>query len=75
MKGEKTMTLTEFLSTLKTPNVQVLVKDLQDVEICKITASSYAALADDLESRTIQRWLINGATSLTVVLNDEVISA
>jgi post-segregation antitoxin (ccd killing protein) len=69
------MTLTEFLQSLKTLNVTALVKDLRDVEICKISASSVTALADDLETRTINRWLINGATSITIVLNDEVISA
>ena len=69
------MTLTAFLSTLKTANVNVLVKDSEDNEICKITASSIAALADDLEARTINRWYLNGATSLTVVLNDATVSA
>ena len=64
------MTLTDFLSTLKTTNVQVVVTDLQDVEICKIYASSVNALADDIEARTINRWQINGATSISVVLND-----
>lgn len=64
------MTLTDFLSTLKTSNVQVVVTDLQDVEICKIYASSVNALADDIEARTINRWQINGATSISVVLND-----
>ena len=69
------MTLTQFLSTLKTPNVNVLVKDSEDNEVCKITAASVAALADDLEARKIQRWYLNGATSITIVLNDEVVSA
>ena len=61
------MTLAAFLSTLKTPNVNVLVKDSEDNEVCKITAASVAALADDLEQRSINRWYLNGATSLTVV--------
>ena len=69
------MNLSNFLSTLKTANVNVLVKDSEDNEICKITASSVSALADDLESRTINRWYINGATSITVILNDAPISA
>ena len=69
------MTLTQFLSTLKTANVNVLVKDFEDNEVCKITASSVSALADDLESRIINRWYLNGATSITVVLNDIPISA
>ena len=75
MKGEQSMTLTDFLSTLKTNNIQALIKDLRDNEICKISASGVNALADDLETRTVNRWLITGTTSITVVLNDEVISA
>ena len=69
------MTLTQFLSTLKTANVNVLVKDSEDNEVCKISAASVSALADDLESRSINRWYFNGATSITVVLNDIPISA
>ena len=69
------MTLTAFLSTLKTPNVNVLVKDSEDNEVCKITAASVSALDAELENRGVNRWYINGATSLTVVLNDASISA
>ena len=69
------MTLTQFLSTLKTANVNVLVKDSEDNEICKITASSVFALDNSIESRSINRWYINGATSITVILNDVPISA
>lgn len=64
------MKLQDFLSTLRTTNVTVIVNDLQDKLVCKIDAASYAALADDLEARTVNRWQINGATSITVVLND-----
>lgn len=69
------MNLTQFLSTLKTANVNVLVKDSEDNEVCKITASSVFALDNAIESRSINRWYINGATSITVVLNDMPISA
>ena len=53
------MTLTEFLSTLKTNNIQVIVTDLQDVEICKISANSYAALDETVKDRTVNRWTIS----------------
>ena len=70
------MTLKAFLSTLRTNNVTVTVNDLQDKLVCKIDAASFAALSDDLESRTVNRWSINGATAISVVLNDEpIISA
>lgn len=68
------MTLRAFLSTLKT-KATVTVKDSEDNEICKISADSVAALADDLEERTINRWYINGATAISLVLNDATISA
>ncbi|WP_406543900.1 hypothetical protein [Pseudobutyrivibrio sp.] len=64
------MTLSEFLAALKSPNVQVVVTDLQDVEICKIFASSYTALDESVSERTINRWTIKSATLLEIVLND-----
>lgn len=70
------MTLKAFLSTLRTNNVTVTVNDLDDKLVCKIDAASFAALNDELELRTVNRWAINGATAITVVLDDEpVISA
>ena len=69
------MTLTSFLSTLKTPNVNVLVKDSEDNEVCKITAASVSALDSELENSKVNRWYINGATSITIVLNEPTISA
>ena len=72
MKGEITMKLRDFLSTLKTANVSVIVKDLQDSQVCKVDASSYSALDETVIERTINRWYLNGATSISVVLNDDV---
>lgn len=66
------MKLREFLATLKTNNVSVIVKDLQDTQICKVDASSYSALDEAVIDRTINRWYLNGASSLSVVLNDDV---
>lgn len=64
------MKLTDFLSSLKTKNVMVTITDLEDNEIAKIYASSYAALDDSLEARKIYRWTITGATSISVILKD-----
>ena len=66
------MKLRDFLSTLKTANVSVIAKDLQDSQICKVDASSYSALDETVIERTINRWYLNGATSISVVLNDDV---
>jgi len=64
------MKLSDFLAALKSPNVQVVVTDLQDVEICKIFATSYTALDESVSERTINRWTINSATNIGIVLND-----
>ena len=69
------MTLNSFLIALETPNVKVVVKDSQEKDICKITAESVTALDDTIEQRSINRWYINGATSITVFLNDATVSA
>lgn len=64
------MKLSDFLSALKTDNVQVVVTDLQGVEVCKIYASSYVALDQDIKDRTVNRWIIKTATLIEIVLND-----
>lgn len=64
------MKLSDFLAVLKSPNVQVIVTDLQDAEVCRIFASSYTALDETVSDRTINRWTINSATNIAIVLND-----
>lgn len=64
------MKLSDFLAALKSPNVQVVVTDLQDTEICKIFASSYTALDESVSERTVNRWTIKSATLIEIVLND-----
>lgn len=66
------MKLSDFLAALRTNNITVTINDLQDKLVCKIDAASYSALSDDLENRIVNRWNINGATSISVVLNDAV---
>ena len=66
------MKLSDFLAALKSPNVQVVVTDLQDVEICKIYATSYTALDESVSDRTVNRWTINSATNIGIVLNDAI---
>lgn len=67
------MNIKDFLSALKTKNVNVTVYDRNEDVICKIDASGYAALDDTLENdRPIVKWNINGASALTVVVDDVV---
>lgn len=64
------MKLSDILSTLTTPNVTVVVKDLASgSEIVSIKASGYANLEDTLENRTVAQWQIASATQIVVVLN------
>lgn len=64
------MKLSDILSTLKTDNVQAFVTDLQGAEVCKIYASSYAALDIAILNRTVNRWTIKAATAIDIVLDD-----
>ena len=65
------MSIKDFLSALKTKNVNVIVYDRNEDVICKIDASGYAALDDTLENdRPIVKWNINGASSLSITVDD-----
>ena len=69
------MTLFQFLSVLKSQNITVTVKDLEDNIVCKMDTASISAVDPDIAKRTIARWYINGASTISVVLNDAIISA
>lgn len=69
------MKLVDLLATLKSNNILVTVKDLDDNEIAKIYASSYNALDDDVVSRRVSRWYIRGASAVEVTLDETIISA
>lgn len=65
------MSIKDFLSALKTKNVNVIVYDRNEDVICKIDAGGYAALDDTLENdRPIVKWNINGASSLSITVDD-----
>lgn len=66
------MTLTKFLKALKTKEVLVTVLDKEDNEICKIYADGSDALADDIEAREVDKWVINSSSSITVTIKDAV---
>ena len=61
------MKLSDFLAVLKSPNVQVVVTDLQDAEVCKIFASSYTALDESVSDRTINRWVTKSWTRESMI--------
>lgn len=63
-------TLNDFLTPLKTMNVQIVIKDLEEEVICKIYADTVLALDEKLSARTVNRWDIVRNNLLIVYLND-----
>ena len=63
------MTLLEMITSLKTNNVTVTVKDAaNDSEIITFKASGIAGVEGDVSAREVRRWELNGASAITVVL-------
>lgn len=63
------MTLSELITVLKTPNVNVRVVDgADDSEIIVFKSQGIAGVEDNVSSRGVRRWTITGATSIEVVL-------
>lgn len=67
------ITLNDFLMPLATLNIQVVVKDLQQENICKIYADCVSSLDESLATRTVNRWDIVRNNLLYVYLNDSEI--
>lgn len=64
------MTLKQFLETLKTDDVLVTVSDRSNNQICKLYSTGVDALDDTIEARTVEKWTIDRAQAISVVLND-----
>lgn len=65
------ITLSDFLTSLSTQNIKVLVKDLDLNVICKTYASSISSLDSELKARTINRWDIITHNSMIIFLDGE----
>ena len=66
----KEMTLKDFLESLKTDGVLVTVSDRSNNQICKLYSTGVGALDDTIEARTVEKWTIDKAQAISVVLND-----
>ena len=64
------ITLSDFLNPLKSTNIQIVVKDLEQENICKIYADTVSSLDTDLIKRTVSSWDIIRNNLLYVYLND-----
>ena len=65
------ITLEDFLTSLTTQNIKVLVKDFDLNVICKTYASSISSLDAELKARTINRWDIITHNSMIIFLDGE----
>lgn len=66
------VTIKDFLTPLKTTNVQVVIKDLDLNIIAKIYADNIENLDEKFTSRTVNRWDIIRNNMLTIYLDNEV---
>lgn len=64
------ISLIDFLTPLKTTNVNVVVKNLELENICKIYADSVSSIDNELAIRTVNRWDIIRNNLLVVYLNE-----
>lgn len=64
------ITLADFLSPLKTQNVQVVVKDLNLNNLAKLYADTIASIDTKLSERTVNRWDIIRHNMVVVYLDD-----
>ena len=65
------ITLNDFLNPLKTINTQIIIKNLQLENICKIYADSISSIDSKLSARTVNSWDIIRNNLIYVYLNDE----
>ena len=65
------MTLKDFLSSLGTLNVQVIIRESDGTDICKVYADSSASLDNTLKEKNIEHWSIVRTTLLVVNLEGE----
>lgn len=63
------MTLAELISALKTKNVKVTVIDAEtDGVIIAFFSDGIAGVEGDVSARTVRKWSLDGATSISVSL-------
>lgn len=66
------MTLNNFLSALKTPDVKIILLDASGTEIIKFFSSGYAGVESDILARTVRKFEITSVSSISITVNDAV---
>lgn len=63
------MTLLQLVETLKSANINVTVIDAEtDGEIITFKSQGYQGVEGDVSARTVRRWIITGATAISVFI-------
>lgn len=64
------MTLNEFLSALKTQGVKITLVDAEGNELIKFFSDGFASVESDILARTVKKFDITSANSMSIVLNN-----
>lgn len=67
-KGEKAMTLSEFMAALNNPSAVITVIDDDNTELIKLYAPGYAQLLAALLAREVDKVTVVNQAAITVVL-------
>lgn len=66
------MTLKDFLLALKTKEVRITLVDAEGDEMIKFFSEGYINVESEILARTVKRFDLTSATSLSIVLNNTV---
>lgn len=64
------MLLRDFLVALKTTGIKITLVDVEGDEMIKFFSEGYANIESDLLARTIKRFDLTSATSISIVVNN-----
>lgn len=66
------MTLRDFLLALKTKEVRITLVDAEGDEMIKFFSEGYINVESEILARTVKKFDLTSATSLSIVLNNPV---
>lgn len=64
------MLLSDFMSALKTTGVKVTLFDTEGKELIKFFSEGYTSVESEILARTVKRFELTSATSISIVLSD-----
>lgn len=66
------MLLSDFLSALKTEGVKITLVDEDGNEMIKFFSEGYTNVESDVLARTVKKFDLTSATSLSIVINNAI---